>query len=80
MRRDVSVYIKEGQIDRFETCNWNLNLTQSKIGKVIDMIKTMVVNGHCCWVKNRLAGGGHLAAWNAGTMVPRPGLSPTALD
>lgn len=46
----------------------NLDLIQSRIGEMIDVIKTTVEDEHCFWVKNGLAGPG---AWLPGGLAPK---------
>ena len=45
-------------------------MVQSRIGRVIDVLKATVVGEHCCGVKNGLASLGGLAAWKVGTAGP----------
>ena len=58
------------------------DLVQSRIRKVIDVVKTSVVGEYCCWVKNGradLGSLGFLEGWYSGTQ-PRSVANGTRLN
>lgn len=67
----VSIYLEGGMIGRkdlIQTAIQSFNLVQSRIEKVIDVIKTTMVDGYFCCVKNGLAGPG---CWLPGGLAQR---------